>query len=88
MADADRVVTASLPGDLVARLDEIAQRIDRSKSWIIRQALAEWLAEEQRRHELTLAAMKDIDEGRSYSHEEVMEHFAEQKRRRHEQSST
>ena len=88
MPDADRVVTASLPGDLVAKLDEIAKRIDRSKSWIIRQALAEWLAEEQRRHELTLAAMKDIDEGRSYSQEEVMEHFTEQKRRRHEQSST
>ena len=71
MSDDARVVTAKLPEALVLRLDEIAARIDRSKSWIIRQALAEWIAEEQRRHELTLQAMKSVDEGRSIPQEEV-----------------
>ena len=71
MSDDARVVTAKLPEALVLRLDEIAARIDRSKSWIIRQALAEWIAEEQRRHELTLEAMKSVDEGRSIPQEEV-----------------
>ena len=61
MVDDGRVVTAKLPDDLVSRMDEIADRIDRSKSWIVRQAVAEWLAEEQRRHELTLEALKDVD---------------------------
>jgi predicted transcriptional regulator len=55
------VVTAKLPNDLVSRIDEVAHRIDRSKSWIVRQALADWLAEEQRRHDLTLEALKDVD---------------------------
>jgi len=71
MSDDARVVTAKLPEALVLQLDEIAARIDRSKSWIIRQALAEWIAEEQRRHELTLEAMKSVDEGRSIPQEEV-----------------
>ena len=46
MTDDSRVVTANLPVDLVTRLDEIAARMDRSKSWIIKQAVAEWVAEE------------------------------------------
>ena len=71
MSDDARVVTAKLPEALVLQLDEISARIDRSKSWIIRQALAEWIAEEQRRHELTLEAMKSVDEGRTIPQEEV-----------------
>lgn len=71
-----RVVTANLPEDLAIRLDEIAERIERTRSWIIRQALVEWLAEEQRRHELTLEAMQDIEEGRVYSHEDILEMMA------------
>ena len=65
MADDGRVVTAKLPDELVSRMDEIAGRIERSKSWIVRQAVSEWLAEEQRRYELTLEALRDVDEGRT-----------------------
>jgi predicted transcriptional regulator len=61
-------------------MDEIADRIDRSKSWIVRQAVTEWLAEEQRRYELTLEGLKDIDEGRVISHEDVKQ-WAEQIKR-------
>jgi len=54
---ADRVITAKFPVNLVDKVGEIAARIDRSKSRIVRQALSEWLAEEQRRHHLTLEAL-------------------------------
>lgn len=54
MADEGRVVTAMLPSDLVSRLDRVVERLDRSKSWIIRQALNEWLVDEERRHGLAL----------------------------------
>jgi predicted transcriptional regulator len=84
MADDGRVVTAKLPDDLVSRMDEIAARIDRSKSWIVRQAVTEWLAEEQRRHELTLEALKDVDEGRTIPHEEVLAMVEQRKRERRE----
>ena len=72
MTDNSRVVTANLPNDLVSRLDEVAERIDRSKSWIVREAVSQWLAEEQRRYELTLEALRDVDEGRTISHEDVL----------------
>lgn len=79
MPDAGRVVTANLPHELVMKMDEVARRIDRSKSWIIRQAVAEWLAEEQRRYELTLEAMKSVDEGRTIPHEEVLARVQQRK---------
>ena len=72
MADEGRVVTAKLPDELVTQMDEIADRLDRSKSWIVREAVSDWLAEEQRRYELTLEAVADIEAGRTFSHEEVL----------------
>lgn len=72
MVDVGRVVTAKLPDDLVSRMDAIAGRIERSKSWIVREAVSHWLDEEQRRYELTLEALKDVDEGRTIAHDEVI----------------
>lgn len=71
MNQVGRVVTAKLPDDLATRMDEISSRIDRSKSWIVREAVAEWLDEEQRRYVLTLDAIKEIDEGRMIDHDEM-----------------
>ena len=82
MTDDGRVITAKLPDDLVSRLDEIAARMDRSKSWIVREAVTEWLAEEQRRYELTLEALKSVDDGRTFTQEEVDKHFAARRRAR------
>jgi predicted transcriptional regulator len=82
MSDEGRVVTAKLPDDLASEMDEVAERIDRSKSWIVRQAVAEWLAEERRRYELTLEAMKSVDEGRSYTQEEIEKHFTARRKAR------
>ena len=82
MADEGRVVTAKLPDELVARMDEIAERLDRSKSWIVREAVGEWLAEEQRRYELTLDALKSADEGRTHSQDDIEKHFAARRKAR------
>jgi len=82
MADDGRVVTAKLPDDLVSRMDEVADRMDRSKSWIVRQAVAEWLAEEQRRYDLTLEALKSVDEGRTFTQQEIEKHFAAKRKAR------
>lgn len=82
MADEGRVITAKLPEDLVGKLDEVADRIDRSKSWIVRQAVTEWLAEEQRRYALTLEALQDVEDGRTIDHEEVLAMAEQRKRQR------
>lgn len=84
MADEGRVVTAKLPEELAARLDAAGERIERSKSWIIRQAVAEWLAEEQRRDEMTREALAQVDAGETYTHEEVLAMVEQRKRERRE----
>jgi len=84
MAETGRVVTVKLPDDLVSRLDEIAKRIDRSKSWIVRQALSEWLADEQQRYKLTLEGLRDIDAGATFTQEEVEQYMAGKRRERSE----
>jgi predicted transcriptional regulator len=82
MADEGRVVTAKLPDDLVSQMDEVADRMERSKSWIVREAVSQWMAEERRRHELTLEALKGVDEGRTIPHEEVLAMVEQRKRER------
>lgn len=71
MAEVGRVVTTKLPEDVVSRMDEIAGRMERSKSWIVREAVVQWLDEEQRRYLLTMEAIKEVDEGRMISHDEL-----------------
>ena len=79
MADEGRVVTAKLPDDLVSQMDEVADRMERSKSWIVREAVSQWLAEEKRRYELTLESIKYFEEGRMISQDEL-EGWGEQKK--------
>ena len=82
MVNSPRVVTANLPRNLVDQLDRISREMERSKSWIIREALGDWLAEQQRRYELTLEALTSVDEGRTYTHDEILAWVAERKRLR------
>ena len=84
MSEDGRVVTAKLPDDLVSQMDEVSERIERTKSWIVREAVCQWLMEEQRRHEMTIEALKDVDEGRTIPHEDVLAMAEQRKRERRE----
>ena len=84
MPEERRVITANIPQHLASKLDEAAARIDRTRSWIIQAALTEWIAEDERRYQLTLEAIADMDAGRVLSHEKVVDHFEERKRQRND----
>ncbi len=66
-----RVVTAHLPSELVGQLDDLAQRIERSKAWVIKEALIAWVELEEKRHRLTLEALSDADAGKVVQHEKI-----------------
>ncbi len=66
-----RSVTAHVPVELAERVDEIADRLDRSKNWIVRQALCAWLDQEDERNRLTREAIADVDAGRVIGHQAV-----------------
>jgi predicted transcriptional regulator len=66
-----RVVTAHLPIDLADKLDGLAQRLDRPKGWIVKEAIAAYVALEEKRHRLTLEALADVEAGRTLDHAEI-----------------
>ena len=67
-----KVVTAHLPIGLAEKLDELAARTDRSRGWIVKQALAAWVDQEEERHKLTLQALASVDAGHVIDHERVL----------------
>ncbi len=63
-----RVMIAHIPLPLAEKVDAMADRLDRSRGWIIKQALAAWLADEEERYQMTLDGLADIDAGRVVDH--------------------
>jgi len=66
-----RVVTAHVPEDLVERVEKFAARQDRSKGWIVRQALEAWLSQEEEIERRIEQGLAGIDAGRTHTHDEV-----------------
>lgn len=66
-----RSVTAHVPVELAERVDEVAGRLERSRNWIVKQALAAWLDQEAERSRLTLEALADVDAGQVIDHQAV-----------------
>lgn len=67
-----KVMTAHVPLPLAQKVDELAARFERSRGWIMKQALAAWVDQEEERSRLTREAMADVDEGRFIDHESVL----------------
>ncbi|QDZ00885.1 ribbon-helix-helix protein, CopG family [Nitratireductor mangrovi] len=66
-----KVLTAHVPLPLAEKVDEMAARLERSRGWIVKQALSAWVEQEEERRRLTLEAMADVDEGRVIDHQAV-----------------
>jgi predicted transcriptional regulator len=66
-----RILTAHIPIDLAEQVDQIAERIDRPRGWIVKRALSAWVSLEEKRHQLTLEGLGDVDAGRVVDHCEV-----------------
>lgn len=66
-----RSVTAHLPQELVEKLDQHAHRLERSRGWIVKEAVGDWLDRETERDRLTREALVSADEGRLIDHERV-----------------
>ncbi|WP_285143131.1 ribbon-helix-helix domain-containing protein, partial [Serratia ureilytica] len=44
-----KVITAHVPLPLAEKVDEMAAKLERSRGWIVKQALAAWLEQEEER---------------------------------------
>ncbi|MBC7414097.1 MAG: ribbon-helix-helix protein, CopG family [Herminiimonas sp.] len=66
-----RVSTAHVPRPLAEKVDLLAAKMERSRGWIVKQALTAWIEQEEERHRLTREAMADVDAARVVDHESV-----------------
>lgn len=67
-----RVLTAHIPEELAEKVDGYAKSMDRSRAWIVKQALSSWVDWEEEKDRRTLAGLADIDAGRVISHERMV----------------
>ncbi|MHC8342068.1 CopG family ribbon-helix-helix protein [Pseudomonas sp. RT6P73] len=68
---ATKVLTAHVPMDLADKVDQMAAKMERSRGWIVKQALADWVDLEEERSRLTREAMADVDAGKVIDHQSV-----------------
>ena len=66
-----KVLTAHVPLPLAEKVDQLALRLDRSRGWVVKQALAAWIDQEEEHSRLTREAMADVDAGRVVEHADV-----------------
>ncbi|MDP2129243.1 MAG: ribbon-helix-helix domain-containing protein [Pseudohongiella sp.] len=66
-----RVLTAHVPIPLAEKVDQLADRLERSRGWIMKQALSSWIAQEEERDRLTQEALADVDAGLVIDHTAV-----------------
>jgi len=66
-----RVLTAHVPLPLAEKVDMMASRLERSRGWIMKQALSAWISQEEERNRLTQEALADVDAGDVIDHQAV-----------------
>ena len=67
-----KVITAHVPLGLAEKVEAMAARLDRSRGWVMKQALAAWVDQEEERHRMTLEALGDVDAGRIIDHQAIV----------------
>jgi predicted transcriptional regulator len=71
MSSETKVLTAHVPLALAEKVDAMASRLERSRGWVMKQALAAWVDLEEERHRMTLEALADVDAGRVIDHQSI-----------------
>jgi predicted transcriptional regulator len=66
-----KVLTAHVPLPLAEKVDLMATRLERSRGWIVKQALAAWIKQEEERNRLTQEALADVDAGHVIDHQAI-----------------
>lgn len=71
MVTETKVLTAHVPLPLADKVDMLAARLERSRGWVVKQALSAWVEQEEERSRLTREAMADVQAGNVIDHQAV-----------------
>ncbi|MDO9050381.1 MAG: ribbon-helix-helix domain-containing protein [Methylotenera sp.] len=66
-----KVLTAHVPLELAEKVDALAARLERSRGWIVKQALTGWIDQEEERNRLTREALVDVEAGQVIDQQSV-----------------
>ncbi len=66
-----KVLTAHIPISLAKKVDKLAEKLERPRAWVIKQALSAWVAKEEEHYKLTIEALKEVESGQIVDHEDV-----------------
>ena len=66
-----KVLTAHVPLPMIEKVDEIAARLERSRGWIVKQALSAWIEQEEEYRRMTLEALAEVDANQVVDHQSV-----------------
>jgi predicted transcriptional regulator len=67
-----RTVTTQLPDELARSLDHLSESEGRTRSWLVRSALTDYIARKQEIEQLTLEGIEAARRGELISHEEIL----------------
>jgi predicted transcriptional regulator len=68
----NRVVTSHISEALARKLDGLADRLERPRGWVVKEALEAYLALDEERHRATKVALAEVDAGKTLDHSEVL----------------
>ncbi|WP_435955445.1 CopG family ribbon-helix-helix protein [Dryocola sp. BD626] len=68
-----QTISAQIPVELAIAVENLAIELDRSKSWIIKESLINFMAERERCHQSILAGLADVDYGRVVNHSDMVD---------------
>lgn len=66
-----KVLTAHVPVTMAEKVDRLAAQRDRSRGWVVKQALSAWIDQEEERSRLTREALADVEAGHVVDHQAV-----------------
>ncbi|TXE24863.1 ribbon-helix-helix protein, CopG family [Serratia marcescens] len=69
---ANRTITAPLPAEMAKKVDVWAEKNGRTRSWLVREAVGQFLAREAQRDVLIQEALVAVDLGQVISHEDMV----------------
>ncbi|GKW22311.1 hypothetical protein PEC302107_40400 [Pectobacterium araliae] len=67
-----QTISAQIPAELAAAVESLAIELDRSKSWVIKEALIAMIEAREQRHQAIQKGLADVEEGRVVRHSDML----------------
>ena len=77
------VITARVSPDVAEALELLARRLERSRAWIVSEAVSAYVAEQTEFLDFIDEGIEDLESGRWISHEDLVREMKEWREKRH-----